>query len=276
MKKPILFLSFALLSFFAFAQTKPVASNPKNVVFKTGKFELGQLVCKVVDAQVHDSLLTLKLNLVNNTDSFYLFKTNECGVVIGDNRLRVELGELTINPQDSVPFTLDFKAAGLYKEKGLSFYAEGFYMVAPTGDVQTPPIFNLPPDYKDFTSPSFTGIMTKDSRTTDLTEIEFKVTYTGDKVGIISPVKTLLRLTDGLLVNNMAEQSKAFLLTKGYSQLLKLHWPKTPEMQTDMQGNHLELLFRDTFIESMPNRIATQKFLLEVAEPVIDTTKSKK
>lgn len=266
MKRPILLLSFALITFFAFAKTTPAGNNPKNVVFKTVNIELGKLGCKVLDARVHDSLFTLKLNLVNKTDSFYLFKTNECGLVIGDNRLRVELGELTINPQDSVLFSLDFKASGQVKETGPTFYAEGFYMVPPTGDVQTPVIFNLPPDIKDFTSPSFTGIMTKDSRTTDLTEIEFKVTYTGDKAGIINPAKTILRLTDGLLVNNMAEQNKAFLLTKGYSQLLKLHWPKTPEMQTDMQGNHMELLWRDTFVESLPNRIPTAKIMLEKDE----------
>jgi hypothetical protein len=156
---------------------------------------------------------------------------------------------------------------GYNKIKNYSFVVGGLYKVAAgTKGIPTPD-FKLPPSTNEFTTGGFTVYMTKLTKETDVTEVKYKCTYNGDKIGIVFPSKTAIKMPDGNEYANAKKKASPILLQKGETDNFTLKWERMEGGKTmDMQKAEMYIKWNDAFAEVTPEKMSVETLNIEFDE----------
>ena len=141
------------------------------------------------------------------------------------------------------------------------------------------PDFKLPAATNEFKTGNFSCALGDVYKKTDATTAKFKCTYTGNKIGFISPSKVSVLMPDGKEYAN-AKRTGAIILTSGKNESFTLGWDrmtggKTMDMQfADMMikwndaffEGEMSVKWNDAFVESTPEKMSSQKMELEFDE----------
>lgn len=232
--------------------------------YKGSSFEVGQLSCELVDVQSSDAWLRFKLKIDNKSSDYYIFKGAECSIIVDGKEIKGHEKPLTIQPSDHDFKIIDFKEVDLNQHKNITLKIDGFYEVTAKGNVHQAPNFSLPPQANDFEAGPFKALMANDSRSTNETNEKFNITYTGNEVGIVSPYKASLKfVSTGTTYVNSINSRKSYLLTKGESEKITLKWLNLSKKDGDMQFCQMELVWKETFVESKASKQDAKTIELE-------------
>lgn len=241
----ITFVAFCSISIFGIAQTKKVDPDHTNY-YKSTSVDLKAVTIDVTDAVSRIDFSKFKMKITNTTNDHILYKPQESKFVIEGNDYKPEDKKpLLIQPLDNSSRTIDLKGNGNNMHTdNFSFNVDGLYKVIPTGNVSAPN-FMLPPSVNQFVAGDFTVEMVSISKKTQETAVKFKVTYTGDGMGIVDPKKLGAKIEAGQVFAN-DKREKSAVLAKGESDTFTAVFHIEGKI-ADMQFANMEIVWNDTF-----------------------------
>ncbi len=124
--------------------------------------------------------------------------------------------------------------------------------------------------------------MTNITKESDKTEVKFKCSYNGDKIGIIHNTRAGVKMPDGKEYANakkpglLESKSKEVLVMKGEEEIVNLKWERMEGGKTmDMQKVPMDIIWNGTFTEAPTVKIKGEQIDLEFDE-AMTTSKMKK
>lgn len=208
-----------------------------------------------------------KIRITNKSDEVILFIPDESAMKLDGKEVKPFEKPLDIPPND-----VDFRVINFpgpkYMVPAYSYEITGLYKVSTTKNVVETPDFMLPPASTTFKTGNFTCDMMDVDKKTDKTTVKFECRYTGDKVGVINPWKTAVKLPDGTEIATAKSKKNSILLTKGESKKFTLVWERMEGGKaTDMQKIKLPIVWHDCFVEADPIKLkpVTLDFKLDEA-----------
>lgn len=250
MKKTILLTAVLGLSLLCFAQKAKKEKVYDKVYYKITSHSAGDLSFKVDDAVAVDEELKLKLVISNNSADYYIFKPEECLLLVDGKEYKCREKSLTIDPGDKDYKIVNFPAKDLNRFHQFTLKIGGLYKVSAQGETITTESFDLPPLKQVFVSGPFKYELVTDKRSSSGSEFKFDVTYTGTKVGIIRPVYAHLKMPTGNEFQNEVSVKKSLLLLPGENGKLKLVWTSVSRKEGDQQFCKMQIVWKETVIES--------------------------
>ena len=245
------------------AQTAKVNPDHTNY-YKPVTVSLPAVKIDVLDVVAKIDYAKFKIKITNTTNDYILYKPQESKFFIEGKEYKPEDKKpVLIQPLDNVSRTIDAKGGGNnLHTNSFSFNLDGLYKVVPTGTV-TAPNFILPPSVNQFVSGDFTVDMIAISKKTQETAVKFKVTYTGEGMGIIDPKKLSTKIESGQLFAN-EKRDKTIVLAKGESDTFIALFHIEGKI-ADMQFANMEIVWNDTFKNAELKKLdgAALSFLLD-------------
>lgn len=238
-------ITFCSINICAISQTNKVNPDhtnyykPVSVDLKPVKVDFSDAVSKIEYAK-------FKLKLTNTGTDYILYKPQESAFTIeGANYLPQDKKAVLVEPLDNTSRTIDAKGNGSNMHAAdFTFNIDGLYKVIPTSTVNAPN-FLLPPSVNQFSAGDFTVEMVNISKKTQETAVKFKVTYTGEGMGIVDPKKLSTKIESGQLFAN-EKRDKTSVLGKGESETFIALFHIEGRI-ADMQFANMEIVWNDTF-----------------------------
>ena len=276
MKKTTLLLSclLTLIAAGSFAQDSKKKENPKHINFyKVFTDETKEIKVQFDDIISMIEFAKFKIRLTNKTNDFILFKPKESKFIIDGKDFSPTDKDMLIQPLDKDSKVIDVKGIGTNMHvDSYKFSLNGLYSI-PTNVPSIPaPNFKLPASINDFTVGNFKVELTGITKKTQVTNAEFKVTYTGDGYGIVDPNKLGVKIESGQEFAN-AKSQKLILLTNRQSDTFVANFNIQGKI-ADMQFANMEILWRDTFKESTINKLDGKEYEI-VLDPGLTAGKNK-
>ncbi|HSY62388.1 MAG TPA: hypothetical protein VK796_10950 [Cytophaga sp.] len=241
----ITFIVFCSVSISGISQTKKADPDHTNY-YKPVTVVLPAIKIDVLDVVSKIDYVKFKIKLINTTNDYILYKPQESNFIIEGNEYKPEDKKpVLIQPLDNASRTIDAKGNGsnLHTDN-FSFNLDGLYKVVPTGTVNAPN-FILPPSVNQFVAGDFTVEMISISKKTQETAVKFKVTYTGEGMGIVDPKKLGVKIESGQIFAN-EKRDKSIVLGKGESDTFIALFHIEGKI-ADMQFANMEIVWNDTF-----------------------------
>jgi hypothetical protein len=227
------------------AQTKKVDPDHTNY-YKPATVDLPAVKIDVLDVVSKIDYSKFKLKISNTTNDYILYKPQESKFIIDGNEYKPQDKKpVLVQPLDNGSRTIDVKGNGnnLHADN-FTFNLDGLYKVIPTGAVNAPN-FMLPPSVNQFIAGDFTVEMVTISKKTQETVVKFKVTYTGEGMGIVDPKKLGAKIESGQVFAN-EKREKTIVLGKGESDTFIALFHIEGKI-ADMQFANMEIVWNDTF-----------------------------
>lgn len=248
MKKILLASLYALVSTFLYAQ--------KEVRYKDTKVETEYVTISAMDAVSNDAYTKLKIKFTNKTSDYIIYKIEESKLIINGAELVPKEKWLILEPNESGARVIDFKGTQFYTAKNYTYLVDGLYKVSLSGKGISAPDFKLPASQNEFKAGNFNCTLLSSSKKTDKTVAKFKCTYTGDKVGFVSPAKAAVKMPDGAEYAITNSKVKPTMLMKGEDDGFVLVWEKLADGKAmDMQLVDMTIIWRDAFAESAAQKL---------------------
>ncbi|HNS11043.1 MAG TPA: hypothetical protein PKM97_00410 [Bacteroidia bacterium] len=242
----------------------------EKVFYKEVVLEKGPVTVTITDGVSTKAYIKFKLRVKNNTSDYILVSTDQIILKADGKDYKNLEKDLLIGPNDEESRVIDIKGEGLQFEK-FSLELKGFATVKAEEGAIKAENFKLPIVKNDFTAGPFKIVQLKSTKKTDDVVVKFSVDYTGDKIGIVHPGKASLLTPKGTEFANMASrgQRRANVLKKGQSDTFVVLWKDIPVSNGDMQKVDIEILWHDTFRDTV-----AEAFPLPDVEVEIDTVLS--
>jgi hypothetical protein len=250
MKRSVFLTALLALSLAGFAQKAKKEKVYDKVYYKITNAEAGDIQFKVDDAVGMEDELKMKLVVINTSGDYYIFKASECVLIADGKEYPCAEKPLTLDPGEKDYKVLNFTAKGLNKFHQFTLKLGGIYKITSQGDVMAGPPFDLPPLKNFFQAGPFKYELISDKRSSSGSEFKFNVTYIGDKVGIVRPVFTTLKMPTGNEFQNEVSSKKCLLLQHNESGKLKLNWTSVSRKEGDQQFCKMQLIWHETAMES--------------------------
>ena len=188
-----------------------------------------------------------KLKITNTSTDFILYKPQESTFIIeGKEYIPEDKKAVLIQPLDNASKTIDAKGNGSNLHvNAFSFNLNGLYNVIPTNVPVNAPNFILPPSTNQFTAGDFTVEMVNISKKTQETTVKFKVTYTGEGMGIVDPKNLSVKIESGQIFAN-DKRDKTIVLAKRESDTFIALFHIEGKI-ADMQFANMEIIWNNTF-----------------------------
>ena len=141
------------------------------------------------------------------------------------------------------------------------------------------PDFKLPASKNDFKTGSYSLNMTKLTKESDKTKVEFDCAYNGDKVAIVFPSKIGLKMPDGneyasVQPKGLLAKKGPVLLTKGQTESITGSWERMVGGKAmDMQKVEMFIKWNDAFTEVSPDKLKNETLNFEFDEALSDAKK---
>ena len=279
MKKTILTLAAAsVLSGAAIAQKEV---KYEKLYYKDMTKETDDITIVVDNAVSTDGETKFKLKIVNKTNNFLIYKPAESKFIVNGKEMKSKEKVLVIKPNGSDFRIINLKGDKFNSMKTYSFVLDGLYSVSPESKGIEAPEFKLPPTNNDFKAGSFNCSMTKLYKESDATDVKFKCSYNGSKIGFIDPSKAAVKMPDG---NDYAAKKQSggllgggsgpIMLMKGDEESFNLKWDRMEGgKKMDMQKVEMTILWRETFSESSPVKMNAETLVMEFDEVVSNAKK---
>ena len=214
-----------------FGEQFGVKLNAKNIISKVDYVKLG-------------------LEVNNQSDDYILFFKDKCKFVVNQNSYYpkvVKKGEV-IRPGKMKSITIKSVGQTNYLTNDIDFNPAGFYTFT-EGKITETEKFHLPAEKNSITNGVFKINMLKLKKQTSETAIKFECTYTGNKIGLITPSNCVLRTEDGKEWAPANSKEKTKILQKGENTKFTLIF-EIPGKITDMQFAEMDIIWKNTFSES--------------------------
>ncbi len=238
----------ALIQIPSIAQKKP---NPKHVnYFKNASAETKEVKIEAQDAVAMMEFVKFKIKLTNNTTDYILYKPKESVFKLeGTDFIPVDKKTIFLQPLDKDSKVIDMKAPAKNAHvDAFKFQLDGLYRIPVNAPATEAPNFTLPASTNEFNAGNYKVEMLKISKTTAETAVKFKVTYTGDGVGLVEPKKLGVKIESGQVFAN-DKKSGGMILYKGESDTFVAFF-HIPGKTVDMQFANMDIVWKDTFKES--------------------------
>ncbi len=267
MKKTMLTLVANAILVGAIAQKE--VKYPK-LFYKDSKIETNELTITVENAVSTELETKFKLKITNKTNDFIIYKPEESKFIINGKELQPKEKTLIIGPNESDFRTIDLKNPQSNTIKTYSFVVGGLYKVASGNAGITVPDFRLPVSQNEFKAGNFNCSLVKLSKETDATDVKFKCSYNGDKIGFVSSSKITVKMPDGneyaVVKSGMFSSSKPIMLMKGKDDTFTLHWDRMQGKAMDMQKVEMMIKWHDAFTEAAAEKMKSETFELQFDE----------
>lgn len=245
-------LSVAIL----FTALSSSAQKPEKVIKYQRTFYRDQTIENMdVKVTIDDCIATptgikFKVTILNKSTDYLLFKPSECEFRIQDIKKKPIEKWLVIKPGDKDWRIVDIKGNYVIPED-FNFYMAGYYKVSLDAKGNTTADFKLPASNNEFKSGGFTATLVGFKKETAKTDAKFKVSYNGDKIGIIETGKVGAKMPDGKEYANYVND-KPIIFDKGNVDDFTVAWKNIPIESGDMQKVEMIILWRDAFKEATP------------------------
>ncbi len=202
------------------------------------------------------SYLKMAIEIHNLTTDFLLIKKEEVTFDVEGESYKPASKWLFIRPNKGIKRT--FKIEGKRKNYLVSEFEvmpHAIYLVKAEGKVQQAPNFELPAAQNEIKMGDFVVKLKTSKLKTKKTVAFFEVTYNGDAIGLVDMSKV------GVVVPEKGNKefankntSNVKLFKKGDSKLMKVLF-QIPASHADMQFANMEILWRDAFQTSIPDKL---------------------
>ncbi len=186
----------------------------------------------------------------NKTENFVYFVAEESKLKVNGKEYNANKKRLKIcRPGKKIVPTLKFEGSKEFLADEMTFIPGGLYTFDSNGTPVNVEDFKLPPSKNYIDQKPFKIQMKKLSKETKLTAVKFNVTYTGDKVGLVSMSKAAVRTPDGNLWANSRTKQMSNVILKGETKSYTLYF-EVPAKEFDMQFTELFIVWGETFSEA--------------------------
>lgn len=242
----------------------------KDIFYKDIASEFDDYAASTNNGVSNKEMTKFKLKITNKTNDVLLYKPEESTFKLEGKETKPKEKQLFIYPTESDSKVIN--AMGPDFLTPYSYVISGMYKISTSGKGIETSNFQLPASQNEFTSGPFTCTMLSLTKESDKTEVKFECKYMGDKVGVIQPGRSAVKLPDGTEIAN--EKSKGLLsnnnpiiLMKGKSEKVTFKWNRMEGGRAqDMQKIKLEVLFRNTFSEVDLEKIKDETINFEIDE----------
>ncbi|MES2565654.1 MAG: hypothetical protein V4565_02240 [Bacteroidota bacterium] len=277
MKKVILTMAYV-----AFFSVNAVAQNFEKLFYKDFSKETSDVNISVDNAVSTAGETKFKLKITNKTNDYIIYKPVESKFIIDGKEFKPKEKMMIIRPNESNFVTVNLKGTGYNAVKNYSFLVEGLYRVSPDGKKIEVPNFQLPASQNEFKAGDFNCAMTNITKESDKTEVKFKCSYNGDKIGVIHNTRASVKMPDGKEYANakkpglMDSKAKEVLVMKGEEETVNLKWDRMEGGRAmDMQKVSMDIVWNETFTEAPAVKMNGEQIELEFDE-VTSMAKGKK
>jgi hypothetical protein len=242
----------------------------KEIFYKDIATEFNDYAVSTNNGVSNKEMTKFKLKISNKTNDVLLYKPEESTFKLDGKETKPKEKQLFIYPTESDSKVIN--AMGPDFLTPYSYVMGGIYKISTSGKGIETPNFQLPASQNEFTTGPFTCTMLSLTKESDKTEVKFECKYMGDKVGVIQPGRSAVKLPDGTEIAN--EKSKGLLsnnnpiiLMKGKSEKVTFKWNRMEGGRAqDMQKIKLEVLFRNTFSEVDLEKMKDETINFEIDE----------
>ncbi len=253
MKKFILSLIVLCVATTLSAQKKEKIIKYKKTFYKNQTVENADIKITIDDAVATPTGMKFKVSIVNKSTDYIIFKPSECEFKIKGNSVKPIEKWLVIPPGDKDWRIIDIKGNYVIPEN-FDFLMAGFYKVTLDSKGNVTPDFKLPAASNEFKSGEFSAVLVASKKETDKTDAKFKVTYNGNKIGVIETNKVAAKMPDGKEFANYL-RDKPIIFDKGNIEDFIVAWKDIPVASGDMQKVEMIILWREAFKEVTPVKI---------------------
>lgn len=238
-----------------FSQKKEKVIKYKKTFYKNQTIENMDVKITIDDAVATPIGMKFKISIVNKSADYIIFKPSECEFKVKDSKVKPIEKWLVIRPGDKDWRIVDIKGAYVIPEN-FEFLMAGFYKVSLDSKGNTTADFKLPAQSNEFKTGGFNVTLDGFKKETAKTDAKFKVSYNGDKIGIIETNKIAAKMPDGKEFANYLTD-KPIIFDKGNVDDFKVAWKEVPLASGDMQLVEMIIIWREAFKEVTPLKIPT-------------------
>lgn len=241
--KKILLSAFMLSGLCVFSQEKikyeTVCFEDNAVETKEGKFALQ-------DGMAEKTFIKGKLKVTNYTDKALVIKPNECVFSSPQGDIPSNDKWMVVAPRDQEAKVIDVKGYNM-KCSSTTLKINGLYICNNT-EIISSPAMPLPPA-KEIRIGSFALILDGWDRDGKEIMIRYKVKYLGEKIGMFSPDKVILKSPEGNEYKNQKEKEKTYAFKQFDDRLFTFIY-----LSDSKKDNVLD--WKDAFGEGIPEKLS--------------------
>ncbi len=254
MKKHVLsFLLILCISSLAFSQKKEKVIKYKKTFYHDQTIENMDVKITIDDAVASITGIKFRITIQNKSSDYLIFKPIECEFKIKESKVKPIEKWLIIKPGEKDYRIVDIKGAYIIPEN-FEFLMAGIYRVSTETKGNVTADFKLPAAGNEFKTGGFTVNLDGFKKETGKTDAKFKVSYNGDKIGIIETGQVAAKMPDGKEFANYLID-RPIIFDKGSVEDFKVAWKDIPLASGDMQKVEMTILWRDAFKEATPVKI---------------------
>jgi len=265
MKNYLLLFVFLLSINFVFSQKE---NDPKHEYhYKTvAEKESDIYSLKITDAHSQQTFTQFRIHLKNKSSNYLILRVNEISFIYDFGELHPKTKEFLINPGET--FNKIIKASDASQNlhvKSLKIKISGIYKLSAEGNVIKMPDFQLPASKNYIESGNVSCKLNNISKETQQTVAQFKCTYKGNNYLIINPLKANAKIETGKEFAPVNRKTKTKMLTKNKKKKFSLYYEIQAKI-IDMQFATFNIVWHDTFRESIPEKLDDTNITLEFDE----------
>jgi hypothetical protein len=190
-----------------------------------------------------------ELRIQNNSKEFVYFYPNKCVFRYADGEYSPKAkNAVVVHPGDERSPTLKVEGGKKFLVNEFEFIPGGFFTFDNEGTPTEAPDYRLPAEKNDFKAGNFKVQLLKLKKETAETAVQFEVTYTGDKIALVSPSKAVVRTEDGTEWANARSHEKPDVLERNDKCKFTLLF-HIPGKITDMQFAIMHIVWKSVFAE---------------------------
>lgn len=229
------------------------------------------LIIEFIAGHAQDNFSKAKFKMVNKTADYILVYADQCEFIFEHGTYKPTDKLVVIPPKKSVNKTLEVTGDNRFHVEKYTLKLSGYYRLPVDGKTHEAENFKLPASKNDFEAgPFHVDVNGEIVKETKITEVPFKVAYHGDKVGILDATHAVVRLesgqefantkTTGMLANMNGAND---LMFPGQTMKMTTTF-KVPAKTADMQFANMEIVWKNTFVESEPVKLDLPDFEFEL------------
>jgi hypothetical protein len=239
----------------------------EKIVYQDVTYEGSDIKVTAKDIVSNKEMTKFQYRIENKTDKLIMFRPEESSIRLsGGKEIKPNEKPLIIHQGASDYRTVNVKGPDFLTPE-YSYNVEGFYIFSDKETAVETPEFTLPPSRNDFKAGNFSCSMTDLKKETAKTTVKFECRYTGDDIGVINPGRAAIKLPDGTEIANAKSNAKSQVLLKGDTEKITLTWDRMEGGKaTDMQLIKMQILWRDTFVESEEEKMKPVSLTMKIDE----------